>query len=92
MGEHYYNVEGNTVNFVDTDGIDCLCTFPGNDTDINGEIVITKDRLLSLALLGCVVALLHNTGELENRGKDIYLPDDVTKYYRAIKNKIEELK
>jgi hypothetical protein len=95
MGEHYYETQGKLISFSEgNEDIGCLCTFPHNDSDEKGNLVIDEWRLLNLALLGCAVCLINNTNELKNQ-EYIYLPLDIEKYYKAIKiclNNIKEVK
>lgn len=89
MGEHIYECEGKLIRFSEDDDISCLCTFPHNDRDEKGKLVIGKDRLISLALLGCAIVLVEYGKEFNNK-EYIYLPNDLKEYYKAIKETLKE--
>jgi len=91
MGEQVYEVEGKYIRFSEDSEIGCLCTFPHNDRDLKGKLIVDKDRLLNLALLGCVVVLLHNTNELEKK-EYIFIPTDIQEYYETIQKAIANSK
>jgi hypothetical protein len=92
MGEMVYEANKQFFRFSEeNDDIGCLCTFPHNDFDEKGELIIDEWRLVALAVLGCAIALSHNTTELKN-DEYVHLPKSIEKYFNAIKKCIEKLK
>lgn len=90
MGEHIYEAEGIRIMFSEEADIGCLCTYPHNDYR-NGKLIIDEDRLLSLALLGSVVALRHNENAFEDK-EYVFIPQGIEEHYGAIKECIEGLR
>ena len=87
MGERAYYVGGKRIMFSERDDLlGCLCTFPHNDI-IDGKLVINRERLINLALLGCAVVALTDKSIEE----DIYLPYGLENYLEAITNFVEAL-
>jgi len=56
------------------DDFPCLCTFPYNDR-LDGKL--TPERVRSLALLGAVVAMIHNQDKGIHKKSWITIPDDL---------------
>jgi len=83
MGENYYQAENRSISFSESADIGCLCTFPHNDTS-GGKFEPDAGRIMNLALLGCAVALLHNSSKLQGEGEHILIPQSLGKYGDAI--------
>ena len=83
MGENCYQAENRSISFSESADIGCLCTFPHNDTS-GGKFEPDAGRIMNLALLGCAVALLHNSSELQDDGENILIPQSLGEYGEAI--------
>lgn len=72
MGCDFYSAENYEIHFNESnDEFRCLCTFPFNDRD-----EIDYERIISLALLGASVVLLHQ-GDIRD---NISVPNDLPKW------------
>ena len=89
MGEHHYQAENRSISFSESADIGCLCTFPHNDTS-GGKFEPDAGRIMNLALLGCAVALLHNSSELQDDGENILIPQSLGIYGEEIIKWFEE--
>lgn len=71
MSERIYEIDNKSIIFSEIDELSgCLCTFPYND---QGKLDI--DRVVSLALFGAAVRLIH-AGEYAYQ-ETINIPDDL---------------
>ena len=89
MGENYYQAENRSISFSESADIGCLCTFPHNDMS-GGKFKPDAGRIMNLALLGCAVALLHNSSKLQGKGEHILIPQSLGIYGEEIIKWFEE--
>jgi len=83
MGENCYQAENRSISFSESADIRCLCTFPHNATS-GGKFKPDAGRIMNLALLGCAVALLHNSSEVRSNIDDVLIPSSLGEYGEAI--------